>query len=630
MIPGYAGKIVHVDLTSQNLDIEFPADDFYWKFIGGSAMGLYYLLKQFPVSGDALGPENILTVFIGPLAGAPISGQSRMAANAKSPLTEGVGDSQAGGFFPAKMKFAGIDGLVITGRAPEPCYILIDNGEPSLRPANHLWGKGTAEVEEIIRNDLGDKNIELIQCGPAGENKVRFASIMTMSNRAFGRTGLGAVMGSKNLKAVVVRGDVKPSIADKDGLLEISRWGAKEFEHSAVYGLGMLGTAEIVELQNSEGGLPTQNWKSGVFKDWKALDGSTMANTILKARDTCYACAIRCKRVVESTEEPYLLDPVYGGPEYETLATLGSYCGVGDLKAVAYANQLCNMYGMDTISCGGTIAWAMECFEEGLLDTTDTGGIELRFGNAEAMVEIVELIATRKGFGDILAEGSDRASKKIGRGTSQFLATVKRQELPAHMPQVKRSLSLIYATNPFGPDHQSSEHDPSYSEYPERMAEIGLVDPQPDMVLNNDKVHYAYITQCLYACLDSIPVCQFVFGPAWQLFSTAHLVKAIKSVTGWDITISDLLEVGERRLNMMRAFNALEGIDSKKDVLPEKLFKPLRGGVTDGISLSKEELVEALTEYYFLAGWEKNGIPTRGKLEELELGWIADRLEKTQ
>ena len=304
---------------------------------------------------------------------------------------------------------------------------------------------------------------------------------------------------------------------------------------------------------------------------------------------------------------------------------MGSYCSFSDLAAIARANQLCNMYGMDTISCGATVAWAMDCFEQGLLTSEDTDGIELRFGNAGALVQMVERIGKREGFGRVLGEGSARAAEILGVG-QDLVVTVKGQELPAHMPQVKRSLALIYAVNPFGADHMSHEHDPSYKHYPGRMAELGLLDPQPVDVLNAEKVRYALYTQCLFSCLDSVSVCQFVFGPAWQLYGPSQLVEAVRAVTGWNASLWELMKVGERRLNLLRAFNAREGVGAEADTVPPKLLTPLQGGASDGVAVTAEEVEEAKALYYRMAGWDENGHPTRAKLEELALGWVADEL----
>lgn len=624
---GYHGRILHVDLTRGTLEEERPGEAFYRRYMGGSALGLYYLLHNTPAKADPLGPENTLVLALSVLTGAPISGQSRMTAVAKSPLTEAVGDSQCGGFFPAELKFAGFDAIVMRGRSESPVYLWIKDGTAELRPAAHLWGKITGVAEAMIREELGDDRIEVLQCGPAGEKLVRFAAIMNMSNRANGRTGMGAVMGSKNLKAVAVRGSAKPDLADRRAVIDMARWGAAHFEDSGVYGLGLYGTAEVMNSQNRAGGLPTLNWKSGYFENAEALDGTTMAKSILKERDTCYACTVRCKRVVEVNDGPFKVDPLYGGPEYETLATFGSYCGVDDLRAVAYASQLCNMYGMDTISCGATIAWAMDCFDHGLLTPQDTGGVDLHFGDANAILQITEMIGKREGFGDLLAEGSARAAAKVGRGTEDFVVAVKKQELPAHMPQVKRSLGLVYAVNPFGADHQSSEHDTSWKADLERMSEIGLTEPQHPKVLNEAKVRFALVSEHAYSCLDTVNMCQFVFGPAWHLYGMKQLVDTVRAITGWEVSLDELMRLGERRLNMLRAFNAREGIDRAQDMLPKKIYKALEGGRSDGLFVTREEIEQAKDWYYEMAGWDiPTGRPTRAKLEELEIGWVADEL----
>jgi aldehyde:ferredoxin oxidoreductase len=295
---------------------------------------------------------------------------------------------------------------------------------------------------------------------------------------------------------------------------------------------------------------------------------------------------------------------------------------VDDIEAVAFANELCNMYGMDTISCGATIAWAMDAFEHGYITKDDTDGVCLTFGNAEAMVQMVEKIAKKEGFGAILAEGSARAAETFGPKAVDLVVAVKNQEMPAHMPQVKRSLGLIYAVNPYGADHQSSEHDPSWKWYPERMAMLGLGEAQPNKVLNKEKVNFALTTEKLYMALNSFNICQFVFGPSWHLYGPDQLAELVQLTLGWDIGIEGIQEIGERVLNMLRAFNAREGFTREDDTLPKKLYKPLKGGRSEGIALTPEELEQAKDWYYEMAGWDQNGVPTREKLTELGLGWI--------
>jgi aldehyde:ferredoxin oxidoreductase len=626
---GYNGKILHVDLTQGTLTVEEPDEVFYRKYMGGSAMGMYYILRDMPKGADPIGPDNVLTLMTGVTTGAAISGQSRINANAKSPISGGIGDSQSGGFFPAELKFAGIDGLVIKGKSEKPVYLWIKDGEFELRDAAHLRGLKTGEVEEILKEELGDKKIEVLQHGPAAEKGVIFSSLVSMANRNNGRTGMGLVMASKNLKAVVVRGRKKPTIADSKALIALNKTGPKILpDNPDMPGLAAEGTATVVLFQNTTGTLPTRNYNEGQFEHCEDISGVRMVETILKERDTCFACVVRCKRVVEIKEGAYKVDAKYGGPEYETLGTFGSYCGVNNLAAISVANQMCNEYAVDTIAAGATIAFAMECFEKGVITKEQTNGLELRFGDADAMLKALEMMLNAEGeFGKTLGMGSERAAKVWGNGADEYLITVKGAEAPAHMPQAKRSLGLIYAVNTFGADHQSSEHDPYYEEGVadlnlNRLKMIGLGTPQPGYSLTTEKVRFAYLTQVFYSMLDSVELCQFVYGPAWTLYGPAETVEMINAVTGWDVTVDELMTVGERRLNLFRIFNAREGLDRKDDKLPKKFFKALSGaGPTAGVALSHEEIELAKDEYYKLAGWTNNGIPTPQTMERLDIAW---------
>ncbi len=631
---GYNGKILHVDLTKGELTIEEPDEAFYRKYLGGSAMGMHYILRDMPKGADPLGPENVLTLMASVTTGAAISGQSRINANAKSPISGGIGDSQGGGFFPAELKFAGIDGIVIKGKSPRPAYLWIKDGAFELRDAAHLMGKKTGEVDEILKAELGDKKIEILQHGPAAEKGVIFSSLVSMANRNNGRTGMGLVMASKNLKAVVVRGQKKPALADQKALIELNKTGPKILpDNPDMPGLAAEGTATVVLFQNTIGSLPTRNYAEGQFESCEDISGARMVETILKERDTCYACVVRCKRVVEIKEGAYRADPKYGGPEYETLGTFGSYCGIKDMAAIALASQMCNEYAVDTIAAGATIAFAMECFEKGVITTEQTNGLQLKFGDADAMLKALEMMLNAEGeFGKTLGMGSERAAKVWGNGADEYLITVKGAEAPAHMPQAKRSLGLIYAVNPFGADHQSSEHDPYYEEGVadlnlNRLKMIGLGEPQPGYSLTPEKVRFAYLTEVFYSMLDSVELCQFVFGPAWTLYGPAETVEMIRAVTGWDITVEELMEVGKRRLNLFRTFNAREGLDRKADKLPKKFFKQLQGsGPTAGIALTHEEVESAIDEYYKLAGWTTDGVPTRETLQKHDIEWAAEYL----
>jgi aldehyde:ferredoxin oxidoreductase len=631
---GYTGKILHVDLTSGTLAVEQPSEAFYRKYLGGSAMGMYYILRDTPVGVDPLAPENVLTFMNSVTTGVPISGQSRININARSPQSGAIGDSQGGGYFPAELKFAGFDGIVVTGRAASPVYLSILHGEVKLHDASHLTGKVTGEVDSILAKEVGDSKIQVLQHGPAAEKGVIFSSILSMSTRNNGRTGMGLVMASKNLRAIVARGKEKVKVANPAGLAAISKLGPKWMpDNGDVDGLGKHGTASVVSFQNTIGSLPTRNYNEGQFEGCDPISGEVMSETILKERDTCYACIVRCKRVVEIKEGPYAVDPYYGGPEYETLGTFGSYCGVSDLAAVSQANQIANMYGVDSISCGATIAFAMECYEKGIIGPQQTGGLELCFGNADAMLEALNQIVTNTGpLGTVLSQGSARAAQAWGPEAAKCLITVKNQEAPAHMPQAKKSLAVIYAVNPFGADHQSSEHDPMYEDeagdlYLTRLAELDLKTPPPAGSLGPEKVRFAAYTHQFYSLLDTLELCQFVWGPAWTLYGPTELVDLVRSVTGWPVSLYELMKAGERRLNMMRVFNAREGFSRKDDTLPAKFFKPLQGtGPTAGVAIDPVEFEDALDLYYQINGWTLDGIPTPAKLVDLDLAWLKDQL----
>ena len=629
---GYNGKILHVDLTKGTLLVEEPPESFYRKYMGGSAMGLYYILKEMPKGVDALSPDNVLTLMCGVTTGAAISGQSRINANAKSPISGAIGDSQGGGYFPAELKFAGLDGIVINGKSSKPVYLTIIDGKFELHDASHLMGRITGEVDEILKKELGDNNIEILQHGPAAEHGVLFSSLLSMSNRNNGRTGMGLVMASKNLKAVVVRGKKKIEVDDPKGVTALNRTGPKKMPNNPdVDGTAKYGTAAVVMVQNTMGTLPTRNYNEGQLENPEPISGEKMAETVLKDRETCYACVVRCKRVVEIKDGPYKVNPYYGGPEYETIGTFGSYCGINDLAAVALASQICNEQGVDTIACGATIAFAMECYEKDIITKEQANGIDLKFGNAAAMLAALDAIVKAEGpLGKALSQGSERAAQMWGNGADECIITVKGAEAPAHMPQAKRSLGLIYAVNPFGADHQSSEHDWMIEEgmasdlYMGRLALLGMPDKLPSLSLGPDKVKFAYLTEVFYSILDTVELCQFVWGPAWTLYGPKELVDFVKAVTGWDVTLDELMTVGARRLNLMRMFNARGGFDRKQDKLPKKFFKALKGtGPTAGIALTHEEIDSAIDEYYKLAGWTPNGAPTAETLKKLDLAWVA-------
>jgi aldehyde:ferredoxin oxidoreductase len=619
---GFHNKILRVNLTDQQIDLEEPGDLFYRTYVGGWGLIAYYLLKEGSPEAAPLGPDNVLVFATGPLTGTPVMGSGRNAIGAKSPLTGGFGQGDVGGFWGTELKRAGWDAIIITGRSEEPVYLWIQDDRVEIREAAHLWGKQTAEVDRLLKAELEDKRIRVAQCGLAGENLVRYACVINDVTRAAGRTGLGAVMGAKRLKAIAVRGSGQVETADREGVRAIVDQVRQGYEERWAW-FQENGTSGNVQRKSEEGTLPTRNFRDGTFEGAERISGQKMVETILVGRDTCPTCPITCKRRVE-IKGRYEVDPVYGGPEYETAAAFGSCCGVDDLQAVVYANQLCNAYGLDTISTGVTIAWAMECFEQGLLTHDDTGGLDLRFGNAEAMTALVEQIARRERFGDLLAEGSLRAAKTLGNGAERYAMQIKGQEIPLHDPRNKFGHALGLVTSPTGADHMHNVHDGAYAS--ERGVQIagqplGILEPLPIDYLGPEKVRLAkyhidweVFGNCLGLC-------------AFMPYSRERVRDLVQGVTGWNTSIFDLLKAGERALALARAFNARAGLTARDDVAPERFFTPLQSGPFDGTQLPDDDFAQALDLYYEMRGWDKeSGAPTSAKLHELGLGWVVERL----
>ncbi|HQI17598.1 MAG TPA: aldehyde ferredoxin oxidoreductase N-terminal domain-containing protein, partial [Bacillota bacterium] len=417
MANGYIGKIARINLTTGEVNIEKPDDLFYRTYIGGKGFIAYYLLKEVPADADPLGEDNKLIFACGALTGVPAAGMPRFSAGAKSPLTGAFGQSDAGGFWGPELKKAGYDGLIIEGKSPTPVYLYINDDEIRIKDAKNLWGLDTGEAQEAIRRENGGGSIKIAQIGIGGENLVRYSCIINELKHANGRNGMGAVMGSKKLKAIAVKGSGKIPFADENKIKSISKKFLEIYmDNPLSRGLYEYGTAGGVAGQNAAGLLPTRNFINGEFGGANNIGGETMADTILKKREGCYSCAIRCKRAVEVQEEGLSVDSRFGGPEYETLAAFGSLCEIDDLKIIAKANELCNRYGLDTISTGCSIAFAMECTSRGILNKEFFEGMEVTFGNSSVVLPMIEKIARREGFGDILAEGTKAAAKRIGIG----------------------------------------------------------------------------------------------------------------------------------------------------------------------------------------------------------------------
>ena len=630
MIYGYNGKILRVDLSTENITVEENDEYFYRTYMGGATLGAYYLLKEQRAGIDPLSPENIIVFACSVVTGAPVPGFSRSAIISKSPLTGAIADSQAGGFWGPELKFAGYDAIVVKGKAIDPVYLFLQDGKVEIRKAAHLWGKTTGEVEQIIHKEHSDSRIRILAIGCGGENLVRFASVLSDRIHAAGRLGMGAIMGSKNLKAIAVRGHKRVRIKDEETARKWARWFAKNFMNNPFNrSLHDFGTAHLVSPMNISGQLPTRNFQTGFFEGAEGISGETMHKEIFQKNEGCYACPVKCKRVV-GAEEPHTVDPTYGGPEYETIAALGSNCGVDEIVAVAKAGELCNKYGLDTISTGAVIAFAMECYEKGIISKKDTEGIDLRFGNTKAMLRMVEMIAKREGIGDILAEGSKRAAKKFGKDAERFAVQVKGEEVAMHDARVKGMVGLGYAVSPIGADHIVVEHDTDFDFdapdlFIEQMKSLGVLKRCKTSGMDHQKMRMFCYLQNHFSFLDCLCLCVFAFAPV-RAFKMAHLVEICSAVTGWEMSLWEIMKLGERRVNMFKAFNVGEGFTTDDDWLPQRMFEPIQSGPLKGNTFSEDELKQMRELYYEMQNWDNQGTPTRARLIELDLEWVAEKL----
>jgi aldehyde:ferredoxin oxidoreductase len=627
MAYGCTGKILRVDLTRGEIRVEEFGEELYRLYPGGKALAAYLLLKECKPGIDPLSPENVLVLANGLITGAPLSTATRFTAAAKSPLTGGYGESEAGGFWGPELKLAGFEAMIVTGHAEQPVYIWVKDGQAEIRAARHLWGREPAEAQATFRQELGDKLIRVLQIGAGGENKVRFAAITNELRHFNGRTGMGAVMGSKNLKAIAVRGSGRylDLAHDPQAIAEMGRMLAKRVkENPQSWDLQEKGTPGLVTGLNAGGILPTRNFRQGAFEGVDKIKWDTYEKELLTARRSCYACAVRCKR--EVAVEGRVSD--YGGPEYEAIGGFGSNCGINDLQAIAKANELCGRHTLDTISTSSAASFAIECFEHGLIGLKDTDGVELRFGNAEAMLWLVDKIARREGFGNLLAEGVRRAAEIIGGDAHYFAMHVKGQELPMHDPRGKVGVGFAYAISDTGAEHLAAYHDTMVAN-PNSVTfkgaqPLGITEALPARELSAKKAAYYALLENWSSLGKVIGFCYF--GPAPRSFiSVDETVKAVRAATGWDFSLEDLMRVGERATNLAHVFNTREGFSRKDDVLPERLFEPLENGALAGVAIPRAEFEQAMTELYIVKGWDPNtGRPTRERLRALGIEWAAD------
>jgi aldehyde:ferredoxin oxidoreductase len=624
---GYWGRILRVDLASGEVSIDEHDADFYRTYFGGRGIVAHYLLKEIPPDCDPLGAENILVFAASVLTGTAIPGSGRNSAGAKSPLTGGYGEGEAGGDWGVKLRWAGYDGLVINGQSEQPVYLWVTNDRVELRDASHLWGMEAYETQQAIRSEINDPRASVAVIGPGGERLIRFACIAQDMHDFLGRSGLGAVMGSKRLKAIVVNGKTRPEVAQKDEVFGYARWMKDNYE-APLGTMQEMGTARGVGMLNGAGGLPTRNFLEGSFEGHETLTGRYMTDTILVDRESCYACPVHCKRVVEVNEEGLEVSRKYGGPEYETISGFGSACGISDIQVVAKANELCDRHTLDTISASLMISGAMECAEKDLIPAELLEGLDLRFGSAQGMLGLLDRIINRQGLGDILAEGPAGVAEVLGNEAARYFLHVKNQPLPLHEPRWKAGMGIGYAISPTGADHMHNIHDSAYAsaESPAfgAVRNMGILEAVESSQLGPDKARLFVYMMLNKSVNNSLAMCSFM------PYSLDMMVEQVKSVTGWNVSNWEILKATERSLAMARAFNTLAGFDADDDVLPERFFEPLQGGRLEGTALNKDEFFETRQLVYDMLGWDRQTAgPKRWKLYELGLDWVAEQLEQS-
>ena len=611
---GYTGKILHISLPLGKITIEEPSEQFYAKYLGGVGLGVKLLYDNTPPRIDPYHPENTFILATGHFSGMGIPTSGKYAAISKSPLTSLIGFGISSGFFGPTLKYAGYDAVVIRGRSRGQTYLFIDDDEVRLRNAIHLKGKDTVETEKQIREEIGDDNVRIACVGPAAEHLVRYACITNDITRQVGRTGLGAVMGSKNLKAIAIRGTNPVEVDVPEKLMQICGEFYERCQTSSTEKYRDLGTPQNVLVLNEHGALPTKNFQYTTFEHAEAISGEMLKKKFLRKVIACNACAIGCDHIVQVKEGPYA--GAITGLDYESLFALGCCCGVGDLRPVIKAAELCDALGMDTMSAGVTIAFAMECFEKGLITLEDTNGIDLSFGNGDAVVQMVEKIAFREGLGDLLAEGTKRASEKIGKGSTHFAMHVKGLELPGYSIRGLNTAALGFSVSVRGGCHQRNA---GYSPDLKGQVDRFKGDVERGKLLIG--------TENLYSVFDSIILCKFMRGA----ISLEEIAMLYTMTTGIHMSEFELLLAGERITNLEKAYNIREGATRADDYPPPRVFKdPIPDGVAKGHYIRKEEYEAMLDGYYAARGWTREGIPTKAKLIDLGLEDLIKELYRVE
>ncbi len=610
---GFFGKFLDVDLSKETItDYKIP-NNWIEKYLGGRGIGARILLEETKGREDPLGPENILIFGTGPLQGTRTAGAGRHVVMSISPKTKSISDSYAGGFFAQELGTSGYDGIIVRGQAKSPKYLALIDGEANIQNANDLWSEPVGVVDNRLKEEYEGGKVSAI--GIAGENLVKFSCIINDRNRAAGRPGFGAVMGSKKLKAIIVKGSSEKPLFDEKALKKARSNLVSKLIKSPVKSWGKYGTTGTLLGLNELGILPTKNFQKGFFDNAEDISGEAMFEKIQVNRDSCTGCPVRCKHIVKTEFEGEKVKEEYGGPEYETLAAFGSLCLNNNLKSIALANQKCNMYGLDTISTGNTIAFTMEATEKGLIDD----GID--WGNSGKILEIIEKIAKKEGIGKRLAKGIDELAEEL---EADFAMQVKGQEIPMHEPRGKKALAISYSVSPRGANHMEILHD-TINNHPSELPIKGSIN-RLDI---EKKPFYCKIYEDLVSFTNSSIQCAFTSWIAHRnaAYTYPEIRKAIEAATGMEINSEKMLIIGERNFNLLKILAMRSKISRKEDKLPNRFEEPLQEGASSGESIPNKKLKEKIEEYYKIRGWDNFG-PTEEKLEELGIGNLGSHLKR--
>ncbi len=623
------GKILRIDLTKGKIHEQKLSNQLAKTFLGGAGFCTHFLFSETSAKTDPLGPENRLVFTTGPLSGTawPMSGRYEVAA--KSPLTGILGGSNSGGNFGPKIKGVGYDAIIFQGRAPKPVYLYAEDGKIEIIDAKHLWGKNTDETMETIKEKRGKKT-EVACIGSAGENLIRYSGIVTDRFRLAARSGMGTVMGAKNLKAIALHGTLPIEVADPERFSALVKRADERIKlDTFVPEVRKYGTTILVEAMNEIGRFPVKNFQTGVFPTAHKISGERLVEDY-KIRDKgCFGCRFACKNVIEVKSGPFK-GMTLDHPEYETLSALGGRCGNDDLDSIIEAHILCNLYGMDTISTGGVIAFVMELYEKGIIDKTDTGGIALKWGDKDLILDLIHKIAYREGIGDLLAEGTKRVADQIGKGSEKYAMHVKGLDIPAQDGRAQKSMGLAHAVSTRGADHLRASaflDEMGFEDAIEKRFGEKYLPEMAERLSEKYKGIMVKVCEDFVAVVSSLGLCVtggYAYPP---IFFFEELAEVVSAATGIETTNQSLQKIGERTVNLQRAYNIREGSSRKDDKLPERFLKD---GIPDGPCRGQTVDLEAmLNEYYQVRGWDVDtGLIPREKLEELMMKDVADELER--